>query len=339
MRIESAVTSISWIPSEAITGITRLPMDIGMGRYDDPPPDDLGPLDAQHEMLEALRDADRFRFANHLAVWAEVSDGAITSAGYAGGGLVGATSIRLGPARMTVAGVGFPDQRTEPLIEGGTVRFTQTAGGRTGAPMPRKVSRPPFVRISSPTAWTTLTLTLRADGSSEFDVAGASPFPRHWIYDAGGALAAKSGIIDFKEWSQVNYGDHTPWGSEETQREALLTAVETELERSLSLTLMREGKKPVIRDLAEGEALVTQSERGDSLFVVLDGVLRVDVDGEPLAELGPGTVVGERAALEGGVRTATLTALTPVKVAEAPHDTIDPVALERLAEGHRREEG
>ena len=309
-----------------------------MGRYDDPPPDDLGPPTMQGEALETLRDADRFRFANHLAVWAEVEDGRIVDAGYSGGGLVGATTIRLGPARMTVAGVGFPDLRTAPAVDGDTVRFTQTAGGRTGAPMPRKVNRPPFVRISSPTAWTTLTLTLKAEGSSVFAVEGASPFPRHWIYDADGALVAKSGIIDFKEWSRVNYGDHTPWGSEETQREALVTDVESELERSLSLTLMREGARPTIRTVAEGDALVTQGEPGDSLFVVLDGVLRVDVDGEPLAELGPGTVVGERAVLEGGHRTASLVALTPVKVAEAPHDAIAPGALADLSKGHRRED-
>jgi CRP-like cAMP-binding protein len=64
----------------------------------------------------------------------------------------------------------------------------------------------------------------------------------------------------------------------------------------------------------------------------------VSVDGEPLAELGPGAVVGERAALEGGVRTSTLTAVTPVKVAVAPHKKIDPTKLQLLATSHRREE-
>jgi hypothetical protein len=30
MRIESSVTIISWIPSAAITGLTRLPFDLGV---------------------------------------------------------------------------------------------------------------------------------------------------------------------------------------------------------------------------------------------------------------------------------------------------------------------
>jgi CRP-like cAMP-binding protein len=62
------------------------------------------------------------------------------------------------------------------------------------------------------------------------------------------------------------------------------------------------------------------------------------VDGESLGEVGPGAVLGERAVLEGGRRTATLTAVTPICVAEARADAIDRDALARLAEGHRREE-
>lgn len=81
-----------------------------------------------------------------------------------------------------------------------------------------------------------------------------------------------------------------------------------------------------------------QGEPGSSLFLLLDGVLGVDVDGTPLPELGPGAILGERAVLEGGLRTATLTALTPVRVAEAAADAVDRKALAALAEGHRREE-
>jgi CRP-like cAMP-binding protein len=71
---------------------------------------------------------------------------------------------------------------------------------------------------------------------------------------------------------------------------------------------------------------------------LLDGVLRVDVDGEPLAELGPGVVVGERAGLEGGTRTATLVAVTGCLVAAADPRDIDPDALRRLSDDHRRED-
>ncbi len=69
----------------------------------------------------------------------------------------------------------------------------------------------------------------------------------------------------------------------------------------------------------------------------IEGVLDVIVDGEPLAEVGPGAILGERAVLEGGRRTATLRARTKCRVAAAPSDAIDRDALTALAEGHRRE--
>ena len=67
-------------------------------------------------------------------------------------------------------------------------------------------------------------------------------------------------------------------------------------------------------------------------------MLSVEVDGRALAELGPGAVVGERALLEGGKRTSTVRALTPVKVAAARAAQIDVGALRELAATHRREE-
>jgi len=46
VRIESSVTSLSWIPSEAVQGMTRLPFEMGVAHYDPPPPDFLDDLDA-----------------------------------------------------------------------------------------------------------------------------------------------------------------------------------------------------------------------------------------------------------------------------------------------------
>jgi CRP-like cAMP-binding protein len=72
--------------------------------------------------------------------------------------------------------------------------------------------------------------------------------------------------------------------------------------------------------------------------VLLDGVVSVEVDGKPVAEIGPGAVLGERALLEGGVRTSTLRAATTCKVAAATGDQLDRSALADLSVGHRREE-
>ncbi len=101
---------------------------------------------------------------------------------------------------------------------------------------------------------------------------------------------------------------------------------------------MRGGERPEIRTLPEGAELTRQGEPGDELFLVLDGVARVDVDGQALAELGPGAVIGERALLEGGTRTSTVSAVTPLRVAVAARDRIDLDRLRTLAESHHRED-
>lgn len=297
MRIESSVTSVSWIPSEAVTGMTRLPFDTGVSHYDEPPPDVLDDLDA-------LRQADRFRFANQLRAWVEVEDGRIVDYGQSGRGHIGATTLQLGRRSATFAAVALPDLRPDPQVAGDSVRFVQTAGGRTGVPAPRRVNRPPFVQVVAPLAWTTLALIISADGSARFEVVGASPFPRHWIYGHDGKLAAKSGTIDFKDWYRTAFGSHTPWGDEESP--ALVTAAETALERELSTVIMRGGTRPQIRTVDQGRTLVEQGQPGEDLFLLLDGVLVVEVDGQPVAEVGPGAILGERAILEGGRRTSTL---------------------------------
>jgi len=332
MRMQGSFTSISWIPSEAVKGMGRVAFDRGVTHYDDPPPDHV---DSTAE-LEAMRDADRFRFANDLRVWAEVEDGRITGAGYGGGGVIGVSTVKVGRVRRDFQAVLFPTIQHEPVVEGTSVRFVQTVGGRTGIPAPRRVNRPPFVQLQAPTVWTTLALTLDADGSSSWEVAGQSPFPRHWFYDHTGALVAKSGLTEFKEWWHTAFGRHSPWGDEDSP--ALVTAAETALERALSSEIMRGGEKPSFKKLREGAVLMTQGETGDEVYLVLDGVLRADVDGEPMAEYGPGALLGERAVLEGGVRTATLTAVTAARVAVARADQLDRDALHEVSQGHRHEE-
>ena len=329
MRITSSVTSLSWIPSEAISGLTRVPFETGITHYDMPPPDTL-------DDLEALRQADRFRFANELRAWVEVEDGRIVGHGYDGGGRMGVTKVRMAGREITFTAFALPDLQAEPEVGDGWVRFVQTAGGRTGVPAPRRVARAPFVQWDAPLVWTTLALTIHADGRSEHEVVGASSFPRNWIYDADGRVVAKSGLMDFKQWYRRAFGKHSPWGDEDSP--ALVTAVETALERELSATIMRGGATPVIRKVKAGRELVTQGDEGDEIYLLLDGVLTVEVDGEALAQIGPGAVLGERAVLEGGVRTSTLRADTACKVAVAVGDQLDPAALAEISTGHRRED-
>ncbi len=159
------------------------------------------------------------------------------------------------------------------------MRFVQTTGGRTGLPAPRRVRRRPFVQWQAPLVWTTLSLTLHADGRAEYSVTGASRFPRHWIYDADGRLAHKSGLTDYADWSRMSFGRHTPWGDEDSP--ALVTAVETALEQTLSVQLMHGGARPRISQLEPGAELVRQGDPASDIYLVLDGVIRVERDGEP----------------------------------------------------------
>ncbi len=330
VRHESSVLSVSWLPSEAVRGLPRIPFDLGITHYDDPPPDVI----AGPEELEALRRGGRFRFANQLAAWIEVEDGRIVGYGQSGGGAMGITRVRLGPT-VALQAVGLPDIRHEPEVGDGWVRFSQTAGGRAAVPAPRTVAGAPFVQLSSPLVWTTVSLTLRADGAAEHGLIGASSVPRHWIYDRAGRLSLKSGLVEFKDWYRQAFGKHSPWGDEDSP--AVVTQVESALERTLSLAIMRGGARPRIRRVERGETLVEQGEPGNELYLLLDGVLSVEVDGDPLVELGPGAILGERAILEGGRRTATLRAVAPCRVAVASADSLDRKALEELSAGHRLE--
>ena len=330
MRIESSVTSVSWIPSEAMSGLMRVPMDIHLGHYDDPPPDHI-------DDFEALVASDACRFANRLVAWIEIDDdGVITDAGYSGGGMVGGTTAGIGKVVVSIPGIGYPELRRDPAFGDGQVTFTQTAGGRTGAPFPRKMDRPPYMTLTSPTAWTTLQLIIETDGSNQFEVKGASPFPRHWIYDANGDLAEKSGCIDFADWTHLRHDKDTPWG--DTDRAALVTQAESPLERELSLQIMRDGPRPLIVDLEVGETLMREGEEDDHIALILDGVVSIDVDGSVVAEAGPGAILGERAAHEAGKRTATVTALTRVKAAVTEPDALRARDLIELADDHRRED-
>ena len=331
MRYESCVTSLSWIPSEAVTGATRTAFDSGFTHYDDPPPAELGDV-------EELRAGDRFRFANVLRAWIEVDDsGRITGGGYDGSGIMGTTTLRLGSLSHTFQAVPLPDMQHTPEQGEGWMRFVQTTGGRTAIPAPRPVRRRPFVQWQAPLVWTTLSLTLHADGRAEYSVTGASRFPRHWIYDADGRLAHKSGLTDYANWTRVSFGRHTPWGDEDSQ--ALVTAVETALEQALSVQLMHGAAKPRITQLQAGDELIRQGDFGQDIYLVLDGVIRVERDGTRLAEYGPGAMLGERAALEGGTRTSTLVAVTRCRVASVPAVQLDLSDLAELSTGHRREEG
>jgi hypothetical protein len=328
-RVSAHATSLSWIPSEAVEGMMKGAFATGVSHYDAPPPSRITDL-------EALRDADAFRFANRLTAWADFDGDRVVGWDQDGGVVMGATTVKMAGVGVTFAAVTMPDLRPAPEIGDGWVRFTQTCGGRTALPLPRRISKAPFLRLQSPLVWTTLQLTLHADGRHDVELVGASPFPRHWVYDDEDAIALKAGVADWATWLGQPSWQATPWGDQDSP--VVVAQAESELERQLSGLLMHGAHKPKVRTVAAGDALLEQGEWSKELFLVLDGMLAVTVDGKELGVVGPGAVLGERAILENTRRTATLTAMTQVRVAAAPAEAIDREALTRLADLHRREE-
>ncbi len=314
MRVESSVTAVSWLPSEAVRGIRKLPFTLGASRYDDPPPEAV-------DDAAGLARAGRIRQANELRAWIEVEDGRVTSAGHAGDGHVPNGTERL------------PLLRNEPETGGTSATFVQTSGGHFGVPLPRRVAGLPFLKLASPIAWTTLRLTLDADGTADAALVGASVFPRHWVYDAEGKLASKSAEVDFERWLEQAGKEQTPWGAEDSAE--LSVPAETALERRLSAEIMSTRRR-VVR--VQAGQMLTEHGAGDRrAYLVLDGILDVDVGGQTVGEVGPGSIVGERGALEGR-RSATLRARTDCRVVPFDPTELDPETLAELADRHRRED-
>lgn len=67
-------------------------------------------------------------------------------------------------------------------------------------------------------------------------------------------------------------------------------------------------------DHASGVVIAREGEPGVGLFVIVDGTAEVSIGGKKKAALGPGDFFGEIALLDGGPRTATVTATSDIKM-------------------------
>jgi len=71
-----------------------------------------------------------------------------------------------------------------------------------------------------------------------------------------------------------------------------------------------------IRTVQAGEALILQGEKGDRLFVLIAGELRVIVDGREVGRIEPGETVGEMSLLDDGPRSANVETVGECRVME-----------------------
>jgi len=88
--------------------------------------------------------------------------------------------------------------------------------------------------------------------------------------------------------------------------------------------------------IESGERLINEGETGRELFLVLDGEAAVTVDDQAVATVGPGEFLGEMTLFERAPRSATVTALTPMRTLVAGAQSFatllnDAAVLRRLA--------
>jgi CRP-like cAMP-binding protein len=67
-------------------------------------------------------------------------------------------------------------------------------------------------------------------------------------------------------------------------------------------------------EVPAGTVLVRQHDIGREALIVADGRAAICVNGEIVASVGPGELIGEIALLDNGLRTATVTALTAMRI-------------------------
>lgn len=74
--------------------------------------------------------------------------------------------------------------------------------------------------------------------------------------------------------------------------------------------------------LEPGESLFKKGDLGRSLFIVVDGLVRVHVDDKTIAELGPDEVLGEVTALTSEVRRESVTAEEETRLLRLDQDVL-----------------
>ncbi len=67
-------------------------------------------------------------------------------------------------------------------------------------------------------------------------------------------------------------------------------------------------------DVREGKILTRQGGPGREMFILLEGTVKVERNGEQVNTLGPGDFLGEGALVLGKPRNATVTSTSPLRV-------------------------
>jgi CRP/FNR family transcriptional regulator, cyclic AMP receptor protein len=74
--------------------------------------------------------------------------------------------------------------------------------------------------------------------------------------------------------------------------------------------------------LPEGWSPIWERTPADKAYILLDGTVSVRKNGDEVARLGPGDIMGEAAIVNHSLRTATIVALTPLEVIHFTDETV-----------------
>ena len=91
-------------------------------------------------------------------------------------------------------------------------------------------------------------------------------------------------------------------------------------------------------DVAAGDEVVRQGERGERFYLIARGAFEVQVDGTPQVRLGRGDYFGERALLHRAPRQATVIALEPGRLFVLDQSDFDNLLASDLAVRERLEQ-
>mgnify|MGYP003547082128 FL=1 len=73
------------------------------------------------------------------------------------------------------------------------------------------------------------------------------------------------------------------------------------------------------REVSEGTEVISEGGFSRELIAIEDGTAEVTRGGEHIADLGPGDIFGEQGMLDDNIRSATVTATSPLKLISMGH--------------------
>jgi CRP/FNR family cyclic AMP-dependent transcriptional regulator len=88
----------------------------------------------------------------------------------------------------------------------------------------------------------------------------------------------------------------------------------------LSVDLLANAGSP-LGSFAPGDAIFTQGEKGDKMYVVCSGEVDIELNGKVIETIGEGGTFGEMALIDGSARTATARAKSACQVAPITEKT------------------